>query len=197
MAAKGQAKDSFELDKKNALSKEDKSSKGEWDKRIIPLCDTINAKPDFYTSSSCAGRLVLLKIPQSGKKQDAEWLFTSHDKTEVSSLKSALKGLPDNQIVYRYEPFIIHVVCRDLEHAKMLLDLIRNMGLKRCGIISLGHKITIEIIGTADISMLIAQEGKVLVDDPYLQTLIDTSNMLLEGNWLLIDMLEKKLKGNL
>ncbi|HII71247.1 TPA: hypothetical protein HA265_00650 [Candidatus Woesearchaeota archaeon] len=189
--------DNFDLDKKNTLNKEDKSNKGHWDKRIIPLCDTINSKPDFYTSSSCAGRLVLFKIPDSGNKQETEWIFTTHELMELEEMMPALKDLPDNHMVFRYEPFIIHVVCRNMEAADRLLRLVRDMGLKRCGIISLGKKIVIEIIGTANISTLVARQGRLLLDIAYLKVMTETANMLLEGNWQLIGMIEKKIKSQL
>ena len=33
----------------------DRSRAGGIDKPIAPLCDFINAQPDFYTTSSCSG----------------------------------------------------------------------------------------------------------------------------------------------
>ncbi len=188
---------SFELDKKNALGKDDKSSKGSWDEKIIPLCDAINSKDNYYTTSSCAGRMVLLKIPGSGTKADAEWLFVSHDKFSLEQLKESIKEVPEEQVVYRYEPFIIHVVCRTIEDADKLLRLVRSIGLKRCGIISLSKKITVEIIGTANISTLFSQEKKILLPEEYIRIMIETSNMLLEGNWKILDMLTRLLEKKL
>ena len=46
--------------KKDILSKEDKSSKGDWDKRIIELCDKINSSEKYYTTSSCSGRVIVM-----------------------------------------------------------------------------------------------------------------------------------------
>ena len=187
----------FNQAKKAALAKPNDSSEEHWDEQIIPLCEAINEKPNFYTSSSCAGRLALLKIPMMGKKEDAEWLLTSHEETSVNSVMQALENLPDNQIVFRYEPFILHVGCRTLKDAEKLLNLVRDFGLKRCGMISLGENPTVEITSTANISTLIADKGKVLLPDEYIKTLVEIANTLLTQNWELIFTLTNLIKNKL
>ena len=67
----------FENDKKTFLMKVDKSKKGEIDDRVISLMKTINALPDFYTTSSCSGRVYLWQ--GTGKKNETEWIKVSHD----------------------------------------------------------------------------------------------------------------------
>ena len=52
--------DFFEKEKQDFLSKKDKSKKGSIDDGIIGLINLINSKSDYYTTSSCAGRIVLL-----------------------------------------------------------------------------------------------------------------------------------------
>ena len=51
----------FQQQKTKQLSKSDKSNIGKWDSKIKCLCNKINKKRDYYTTSSCAGRVVLLK----------------------------------------------------------------------------------------------------------------------------------------
>ena len=124
----------FDVSKKKALEKAKKASEDEWDEKVIPLCDAFNNNQDFYTSSSCAGRVVLLQIPKIGDRSDAKWLFTSHGDADPKAVLKTLENPPEEQVVYRYEPFIIHVECRDLTHAERLLKEVRALGLKRCGI---------------------------------------------------------------
>ncbi|MBW2966012.1 hypothetical protein KY342_02835, partial [Candidatus Woesearchaeota archaeon] len=50
----------FENQKKTFLKKIDKSKKGGIDKEIIPLVNKINNSRNYYTTSSCSGRIVLL-----------------------------------------------------------------------------------------------------------------------------------------
>lgn len=75
--------------KKSVLSKKDKSSKGNWDKRIIKLCDKINSLNNYYTSSSCSGRVVLM-IDQN-KKEEGLFLKVWHDLISFKELKGDLK----------------------------------------------------------------------------------------------------------
>ena len=71
--------DNFEKEKKDFLIKKDKSKKGIIDKEIKSLIDFINSLDNYYTTSSCSGRIMLL-IKKSDKKQDSSWLFSSHQK---------------------------------------------------------------------------------------------------------------------
>ena len=116
----------FEIDKNNALTKEDKSLKGSWDEKILSLCSAINSKKDFFTSSSCSGRIVLIKTSDSHKKQDTAWLFTSHKEVSYKDIEPSLEGLPEETVIFRYEPFILHIVCRDLQSADSLLSVING-----------------------------------------------------------------------
>ena len=50
---------SFAADKARVLDQVDLSRKGSVDAAIAPLLDCLNAQSCFYSTSSCAGRLVL------------------------------------------------------------------------------------------------------------------------------------------
>jgi len=54
---KGQA--GFQSRKATCLSKRDKSSAGRIDPRAVEICAAINAREEYYTTSSCAGRCFL------------------------------------------------------------------------------------------------------------------------------------------
>ena len=66
---------SFSVCKANALRKlaeADKSPKGCLDPHIAPLVRAINAHPDYVTTSSCAGRIVLWAEPARAEPSGAE-----------------------------------------------------------------------------------------------------------------------------
>ena len=69
--------DYFLQRKKSILSKPDKSSKKSWDKKIIKLCDKINLSENYYTTSSCSGRIVLMQDQE--KKEHDLFLKGYHD----------------------------------------------------------------------------------------------------------------------
>ena len=167
----------FDLHKKNALSKLDKSKIGGIDEKIIPLVNLINSKEDYYTTSSCAGRIVLLAITESARKNEAEWLLQSHSAITFQQAKEALKNIPENKEVwFKEESTIIHVDCRTLEGAISFLHKAKDIGFRRSGISSIKHKIILEILSTERIDTIIAKEGKILVTDEYLQILVDEAN---------------------
>ena len=49
----------FQTRKANCLSKRDKSSAGRIDPRAVDICGEINARDEYYTTSSCSGRSFL------------------------------------------------------------------------------------------------------------------------------------------
>jgi len=76
----------FDKRKKDALSKADKSSIGGWDSKIKGLCEKINKSDDYYTASSCAGRIVLIKNVL--KKGPGLFVFRTHDKIKLMHLNN-------------------------------------------------------------------------------------------------------------
>ena len=83
--------DHFAKEKSDFLKKKDKSKKGSIDKDIIGIVNLINSKKDFYTTSSCAGRIVLLEM-KSRKKNDCNWIFSKHDKVNLKEIIDTLKN---------------------------------------------------------------------------------------------------------
>ncbi len=84
-------KDIFAQRKRDVLSKTDKSYKKSWDRKIIGLCEKINSLENYYTTSSCSGRIVLM-INQDKKEKDL-FLRVYHNKINFSELKKALNNL--------------------------------------------------------------------------------------------------------
>lgn len=170
----------FESQKTTSLQKQDKSKKGEPDDAIIPLLDCLNACPDFYTTSSCAGRICLITDPTSGKKNEASWLFSSHAFVSLDELRASLQSLPTDLVWFRMEGFIIHVCCRSIDHACRLVSAARDAGVKRAGIISAGERITVELIDTERVDCPISRDGVLIVSEEYLSYVIDCANKKLK-----------------
>ncbi|MBI4739695.1 hypothetical protein HY772_09245 [Candidatus Woesearchaeota archaeon] len=183
----------FELDKKNCLSKTDKSKKGDIDLHIRKLCDTINALPNFYTTSSCSGRTVLISVPASGRKQDSEWMLCSHDPVSIKQVNSALSTLKQEDIWFRFEPPILHVCAKTIDNAGALLNIVYSLGFKRSGIMSVGKKNVIEMMATERIDCPVVKGGKKLIDDDYLELLVNEANKKLAAGHAKIGKVTKAL----
>ena len=181
---------SFENDKKVFLSKLDKSKKKSIDNKIRKLINLINSLPNYYTTSSCSGRIVLLKHKPS--KKGSTWLFSSHNTVNFNQLKNI--KLPKEEVWFKQEPLIMHVCCKNIEAAKKFLSIMRKL-FKRTGIIGLGKKITIEIIGNEHIDTIISKNRKLLVTEDYLKVLVKKANKKLKNNHTNIERFYNIVKG--
>ena len=186
----------FEKEKKEFLAKKDKSKKGSIDIKIKRLVDKINSLPDFYTTSSCSGRILLLAIPSSNKKNEVEYLFCSHKKIKYNEIKKILKSKKElkNDVWFKVQPAIIHVACNDIKNTKKILNIARDIGFRRSGIISIGkNKVIMEIISTERIDAIVGKNGKLLIDEGYFKVLVKEGNKKLEKTWEKIDKLHNNL----
>jgi len=181
----------FDLDKKNILSKIDKSKKGEIDEGIKELVDLINSKENYYTTSSCAGRIVLIEIPESGRKDESKWLLITHSKTDLNEVKNSLKSKED--VWLKQEGAIFHICCRNLKDAEKLIIAAKDSGFKRTGMIMVEKRFVVEIISTENVSTIIAKKGKILADDSYLSTLVGECNAKMDKNSAKLKDFHKKL----
>lgn len=185
---------SFNNQKKVFLKRADKSKEGHIDKEIEQLVKKINSLNNYYTTSSCAGRIVLLE-KKSDKKQEARWLFKKHGKANLKEIKKALKKLSRHDIWFRQEAAIFHIACRTIDDAQKLINLARSIGFKRSGIQSTKNKIIVEIASSEYIDAIIAKNGKLLVNDNYLKILINEANKKLEKNKEKLKKLMQDLSG--
>ena len=180
----------FENNKKQAmekLAKADKSKKGSVDKQIVSLIKLINKHPDYYTTSSCAGRIMILK--PGNKKHQTKWLFVSHDPVKSIEIK------PSKEITWlRYEPLILHICCRTIEDAKKVMKITSNSAFKHSGIISIKNKIIFEIVGIDYMDIPLTKDNKVLIDDNYLKIIVSETNKKLKLNLKRIKEFEKKFE---
>lgn len=172
----------FEKLKKDILGKEDKSRIGKVDEAIKELVEKINSSEDYFTTSSCSGRIVLVT---GEKKTDVKWVKVSHDAVDLKWVKSV--ELPDSLMWMRMEPMILHVACRDVEKAQELLDKAQPI-FKKSFIQTTRNKVLVEIKGSELLVVPVA-DGKWLVDDGYLKILIEEANKKLKRTREKIDKL--------
>ncbi len=192
----------FEKHKADFLSKTDKSKKGSIDKPIRKLVDAINGLDNYYTTSSCSGRIVLLHKAGLGKntnkKNTVKWLLVSHEPISLQALKNAIAKIPKQGEVWLLcESLILHVASRSLDDAISLMKLFQQSGLKRSALISATkNKAMVEIIGNDRIEMPISLEGELLASGPALSFLVEDSNAKLTRQFERISILEKTIADN-
>lgn len=175
----------FELDKKNILGKVDKSQKGGIDEDVIELVDLINSRDEYYTTSSCSGRIVVIALPESNRKDEAKWLLVKHRPVTVQEIKDSLQS--DKDIWLKQEGMILHVCCKNIEAAEKLVNTAKNTGFKRTGMISVNKRYVVEIVSTENVSTILSKKGKVLIEDNYLSVLVEECNDKIRKNKEKID----------
>lgn len=184
----------FQTQKNKQLSRKDKSNKQTWDKAIVPLCNKINSKRDYYTTSSCAGRIILLI--DSEKKQKGLFVFRTHSKISYKELKKVLDNVKSKYkqlICFKQEPCILHVACKTFEAAQQLVNKAKFAGWKRSGIMASSNRIVCELMSTEHLALPIINKGKLLVSDDYLKLLVKQANKKLLRTRSKIKKLEKLL----
>jgi tRNA wybutosine-synthesizing protein 3 len=165
-----------------------KICEGEVDEEILPIVEKINSNQDYFTTSSCAGRIVLIEMPDLGDKEAAEFLGKWHREIEVKEIMDAFLKAKDNTTVFLLaQSPIIHIRCRTLESAVKLRNIAVESGLKYSTLKSLTLssknepvKVVVEILSSENIHVPIARSGKLFPDRDYLAFLVENANQALK-----------------
>jgi len=149
---------------------------GDADEELMPLLTKINSHPDYYTTSSCAGRIVLLV--DLGSKHESGFLGKWHRRVGAGEVLSALSSESDKGTVwFKYESPIIHVVAQNLDSAEKMARIAYGAGFKRTGIIvAKPGRFVIEVLSTERVEAPVMRDGVQLAGDEYVVHLIEEAN---------------------
>ncbi|OQS01903.1 tRNA wybutosine-synthesizing protein [Thraustotheca clavata] len=202
----------FDASKRESLQKLqdaiDKSPKGSIDAPIVDMIEALNAHPNYVTSSSYSGRIaVFCGVAQNEATlmhlitKGGKWLVSSHAPVSYDELHAKVLADPsvlNGMVIFKHEPFIMHVQCRDEEAAKVMLQCGLACGFRESGIV-LGNKKTMVAIRTTANSMEIpiALNGKLMLDENYLQWILAIANEKFEANRLKTQRFMQELDSTL
>ena len=176
----------FEEQKKRALEK--LRIRGA-DEEIAGIIEKINSSEDFFTTSSCSGRIVLISIPEIGAKRAAKFIGKWHrppvsreEVQEAIKLKGREGITEEREIWLLSQSPILHVACRDLEKAKALLRIAIESGFKYSGIkaISKDGKVVVEIVSTERMDVPLGKDGVMFCSEGYMDFILSKANFMLE-----------------
>ena len=128
----------------------DKSPQGFYDEDIISLLNIINKK--YQTTSSCSGRITLLK---GNKKGNVEWIYKTHKSAFASKIYNLLQKY--KQLRFFYEPLIIHIQCKDEKESNNLLKLLQSNGFKKTCLLSF-RNYTVQINDTGSMETILTNK---------------------------------------
>ncbi|UCD13352.1 MAG: hypothetical protein JSW60_07290 [Thermoplasmatales archaeon] len=166
------------------------------DKEILPILSLINEFEDCYTSSSCAGRTVLLEIPRIGDKKRARFLGKWHRPIKPNEIKTAAQKAKNGLIWLLAQSPIFHIVVATSELADKMIKTAIASGFKHSGIKSNGRKIVVEVCSTERLDAPIGRDGFLFCNDEHLQLLVDIANDVFEISKAKISQFEVKLRQN-
>jgi len=181
----------FEERKKRALER--LAERGA-DADIVEILERINRLENFFTTSSCSGRIVLLKIPHAGSKREAEFIAKWHRPVSPAEVLLALKSMQGRnaecsaasgeasgereEIWLIEQPPIIHVACRDLRSAEEMLKVAYASGFKYSNLKSL-RNFVVEILSTERMDVPLCACGRMLCTAEYIEFVVSRANFLL------------------
>ncbi|ABN65624.2 predicted protein [Scheffersomyces stipitis CBS 6054] len=196
----------------------DASPKGTIDELCIPIIELINSHNDMVTTSSCSGRVsVFLEgIKNVGhddtkigaKGNHGRWIFVTHDVNQLKNWDSQVDfqyeqsceleklDITTRYILFKFEPLILHVKCRDLKSATALYTAAMNCGFRESGIGS-NNVVAIRISIKLDtpIGYLKGDRLVSVVSTSYLSMLTKLAEDRFKENAKKIDELYKAISG--
>jgi tRNA wybutosine-synthesizing protein 3 len=187
---------SFAQEKEAALRKlAVAKQEGSTDPGAMAVVDLVNTGTGTFTTSSCAGRIALMEVPDEDRKRSSRWLGKWHGPVGTDELTIVLSPPPAGPVWLFVQGAILHVTCRDLEVAKRLLDRALSAGHKSSGVKGLGHHPVVEVRSTETMALPLIRNGTPLADEGYVRAVTEEANRLRERAELRLGRLERELEG--
>lgn len=205
----------------NSADAPDASPKGTIDVLCLPLIETINAHPDMVTTSLCSGRVSVFlegnktKTQIGAKGHEGRWLFVTHEPDNLLGWHETIDfkyqdgpnlGLVEGTeetdgtdgtryILFKFEPLILHVKCRDSASANLLYSTAMACGFRESGIGS-NHIVGIRILIKLDVPIgyLEGENLVLIVSKEYLQVITRLSLDRFTENFRKMDQLDTAIK---
>ncbi|KAF0874239.1 tRNA wybutosine-synthesizing protein 3 homolog [Hyaena hyaena] len=175
----------FKRWKAQCLSKADLSRKGSVDEDVVELVQLLNGREQYFTTSSCAGRIILLDGSINGfevQKQNCCWLLVTHKPCVKDDVIVALKKA-NGDAVLKFEPLILHVQCQQLQDAQILHSVAIDSGFRNSGItVGKRGKTMLAIRSTHGLEVPLSHKGKLMVTEEYIDFLLKIANQKMEEN---------------
>lgn len=173
----------------------DLSKKGSVDEALIDIVNLINSLPQYFTTSSCSGRIILFENHlDEVQKKGCKWLYVTHDPVQLEKISEALKDA-ENIATLKFEPMVMHIQCQNLESAQKMHQAAVSSGFRNSGItIGTKGKIMMAVRSTHSLEVPLSSEGQVLVSPEYIQFLINNANSKMEENFRRIKRFHKQLQ---
>lgn len=198
----------FRNEKTLALSKlsegGDKSIKGLVDSAVVTIVKLLNEDENYYTTSSCSGRIIVLgsnlgSTHKTQKKKNLKWEEVHHNVLYNTDafIDRVLAVNPSHheRITFKFEPFIMHIRCANVEASQRLLTVALAAGYRNSGVvISNTGRCTLAIRDTAMLEVPLAQDSTFWVDRAYMRRLCREADSRMKENLEKLKKFEKAIE---
>ncbi|XP_068262773.1 tRNA wybutosine-synthesizing protein 3 homolog isoform X2 [Nyctibius grandis] len=131
------------------------------------------------------------------QKKNCTWLMVTHEMCIKDDVMTALEKATGD-VVLKFEPFVLHVLCRELRDAQLLHSVAVDSGFRNSGItVGRGGKIIMAVRSTHCLEVPLSHKGKLMVSEEYIEFLIHVANRKMEENMRRIDRFYKGLESAL
>ena len=151
---------------------------GYLDPGIDEILEAFFEKDGLYTTSSCIGRITLVKGKRYWSRGEAIIVYKKHGHVEEDLILELLSKPSIDDLWIRVTGPIFHVAAYDMRWAKWVLELGRKAGFKHSGIFSVSESgfLTVEMISSVQASHLLKINGETLVSRRELHVIVDLFN---------------------
>ncbi|MCG2863344.1 MAG: hypothetical protein L7H10_03605 [Vulcanisaeta sp.] len=158
---------------------------------------------DYYTTSSCSGRIALAKTPRLSYTKSSglfKFIVKWHRPVTYNEVLNVLSNAGDGDVWLLVRAPIMHFVARNMDGALTILRIAREAGFKHSGIYSITHDgVVVEVQGEDRFEVPIMINGELIVSLDGLRKLVDVANeTLIFGKFRLahlIRLIEVRLMG--
>ena len=165
------------------------------DEKILPILEILNGIEGVYTSSSCAGRIVLLQIPRLGDKRGAVFLGVWHRSIVSEEITSAAVKATQGILWLLAQAPILHIGVETTDLATILIKTAVLSGFKNSSMKSSGKKTVVELSSTERLDAPIGRNGCLYCEGDYLHLLTEIANEVIERSQQKLIRLERNLRN--
>ncbi|CAA6658210.1 unnamed protein product [Spirodela intermedia] len=126
---------------------------------------------------------------ENKKAGGGSWLLVSHDPVEPEAVVDLLfrSGAADSRgtgsaLVFRFEPFILAVECKDATSAQSLVSTAIASGFRESGITNLHRRIMVAIRSSIRLEVPLGCIGEIMVSPEYVLHLVEIANEKMKEN---------------
>lgn len=153
------------------------------DEEVEGIIEKLNSLDEFFTTSSCSGRISLICLPEIGAKREATFIGKWHRSVRKEEVLEAIKASEKGEMWLLSQPPILHVACRGLEKAKGLLRIAIESGFKYSSIKAISRdneKVVVEIMSTERMDVPLGKDGMMFCSETHLDFILSKANFMLE-----------------